>query len=168
VSTVKAAESPTTSQFAFGGQYILVNPDTGSVKNIDLSKPIGSPSLTGNETIDKKLVSSYKSDLNSRISDIIALYKDGQLSLDQASKQVDSIQAQYDKTLKGKKPAKISIKAISSPKLKTNITKSKLGSFKIAKVKQVKLKAIKVKQIKLAKANLKIKLPKYSISSRMA
>jgi len=165
VPTPNMASTTSTSSL---GQYILVNPDTGSVKNIDLSTPIEFPILTGDDTIDKKLISSYKSALSTRMNDIIALYQDNQISLDQAKNEIAKLQSALPATNKTKSNTakKINVwgtlKAVNAasnvklplPKvgstLKAPILRANVPAFSY-KGKPLKLK---VDQYKTAKASL--------------
>ena len=134
------------------GQYTLINKDTGSVKQINLSQPISYPTLTGNTIIDKKLVSSYKSDLNSRTNDIISLYQDGQLTLDQANTAIQQVKDSTSSGIKASKKITISKSSIKAPLI--SISKSKVTNFKmpaLPKIKQSKSTAIKIKNLKPTK-----------------
>jgi ribosomal protein L21 len=147
------------------GQYILVNPDTGTVKNIDLSAPIIYPALTGDDTIDKELISKYKTKLNARVDNIIALLEDKQISLDQAKTEMAKVQAQIKKTKTAKKVNPYSklkqISTASSIKLKLPKVSSASFSYKAPilrpsttlKYKGKTLK-LKVDQYKLKQASL--------------
>lgn len=112
------------------GNFMLINPDTGSVKNVDLSKSITRDSVTGVESIDKLSLSAYKSDINARVKDIYALYQDKQITLDQAKTEIDKLQGQLNST---KKPKKISIKFAKTTVPKVNIKKAR--RVKLAKIK---------------------------------
>jgi hypothetical protein len=135
--------------------FILAT-DSGSVRIIDLSKGVAEPEYTGDETIDKKLKSNYKSALTKRINDVVALYEDGQISLDEAKKLIGEMQAVVDRTTRGsggKKPKKFisdaqllsaynkALKAIYAPR-KTTRTKTSLD-FKPIRLKRTKIKSLR-------------------------
>jgi len=77
--------------------YELINEDTGNITIIDLSKPIEAPKLTGMAALDKKLKSSYSSAITTRINNVTKLYKDGQLSAEEANKMIEELTAQKNK-----------------------------------------------------------------------
>jgi len=142
------------------GTYTLINKETGTVKNIDLSKSIEYPKLTGNKIMDKKLISSYKSSITSRIRNVVALYQDGQITLDQATKIVNNLQTRYNKTKKGKKakkPKKLSIGQVSrgsTPKIP--VIRSSNG----LKLQKVSVKFPKKLQIRQNVGKINLKIPK--------
>jgi hypothetical protein len=156
--TIDKITDPTT-------QFYITNLDTGNKKFIDLGTPINIPMATGNDTIDKNLISTYKSDIKGRIDDVIALYQDKQLTLSEAGAMVDKLQAQYDGASGGKQAAKIAypkfsvpklskLKRIKAPKL-AKMKSPKYGYAKLAKYKPVQSKLTKVKALKTPKMNIR-------------
>jgi len=121
--------------------YQIVNEDTGSITTIDLSKPIEAPKLTGYAELDKKLKSSYKSAITTRINNITKLYKDGQISAEKANQLINELKVKSGSTS----------------------TKSKGGKITIAKTPEAKVIKIKLPTIKLPqntlKSNIKVKKP---------
>lgn len=108
-------------------QFTLVDPATGSVKKIDLSKPVVEPKLTGNTELDKKLISKYKGDLTARSNDIVALYQAGKISQDEAESQLEQLTVKASKYAKPKK--------IKVPTNRTPFRKVKLSSTAIPQIK---------------------------------
>ena len=121
--------------------YQIVNEDTGSITTIDLSKPIEAPKLTGYAELDKKLKSSYKSAITTRINNITKLYKDGQISAEKANQLINELKVKSGSTS----------------------TKSKGGKITIAKTPEAKVIKFKLPTIKLPqntlKSNIKVKKP---------
>ena len=114
----------------------------GEVKSVDTSFQPQAPKLTGNETLDEKLIAKYKGQITSKSNDIIELYEQGQLTADEAEKQLSDLVDLKNKlaAVKIKKPKKITAK--------------KLPVIKIAKVSPGKIVGIKIKalpKLKLAK-----------------
>lgn len=116
--------------------YTIVNPETGNVKTIDLRSDVQSPTLTGNEAFDKKLISSYQSEINSKINDVVSLYKDGQISAVQAQELVDKLATESSKF---KKPKKLPTIKIAAPRQ----TKIRLAA---PNIKMIKIKPLKIKK----------------------
>lgn len=83
----------TSSATGLNKVYKIVNKETGSLKTIDLSKPIKELELTGNAALDKKLKSEHTSALTKRSNDIVALYKDGQLTAEEAEQLLTGVAA---------------------------------------------------------------------------
>lgn len=100
VTQVSAAETG-------GEQLMIVNPETGSVKTINLDWEPPELNLTGSKELDKKLKSKYTSALTSRINDIVTLYENGKLTQEEAEAQIAAINAL--KTSSGGSSKKISL-----------------------------------------------------------
>lgn len=141
----------TTSNTATGdSSYTLVSP-SGTTKQIDLSKPIDKPTLTGNTTLDKKLTTSYQSALTTRGNDIVALYKAGKIDAPTAEAELNKLNT--TKTLSGTKTGTTKVAKAKKGK--------KMGAIKIAKVKPIKTSKIKFKlskapKVKIGKNTIKI------------
>lgn len=119
-------------------QYQIIDQKTGNVKNIDLT-PIKEPSLTGDDIIDKKLKSAYKTALTTQTNNIIALYQDGQITLEDAKSLIQKVES--TKT-SAKKPKGVTFKAV---KFKApTITLKKKSSIKLPTLKVKKPKKIKI------------------------
>lgn len=136
----KAKKSGEGSSAVDGGEkwYIL---DGDSVKAIDKVWNPPTLELTGNETIDKKLKSKYKSEITGRINDVITLLQNGMISEEEAAAEVDKLQGTYDSMAAPKKPKKVSLKLpklSAPPKLKLTIKKGEAP-------KKISLKSSKVK-----------------------
>jgi hypothetical protein len=139
--------------------YFIKN-DDNSVSTIDISKEIDEPKYTGNEAIDKKLKSQYKSSLTRRGNDIVKLLEAGQIDLEQATAMMDEVEIKYDTTLKSKKakkPKKITVRSVSVkiPKLSAG-TRSKPPKLTLPKPPSIKVKA---SQIRPGKISVQIKKP---------
>lgn len=121
--------------------------------NLKLSSTdITPPKLTGNSELDKKLISSYNSDLNTAKNDIVNNYKNGSITATEANKQLVQLSS-----LKLAGTKKLSLAGLKAPKLpKIKISKGKTPKIKLAKIKT---KTYKFKSIKLAKSKA-IKLKK--------
>lgn len=137
----------------------LVKQDNGDIETIDISKPLEAPKLTGNYELDKKLKSQYKGEITSRATDIVKLYKAGQLSDSEAESMLKELTTLKSKvsgggTLKIKSVKLKAVKMSKIPKAK----KIKLAKINFPKIKtsSVKISSPKVKGVKLAK----IKKPK--------
>jgi hypothetical protein len=67
-----------------GKKYRIINKDTGNISFIDINTPVKVPTLTGNKELDKKIKSSYSSDLTTRTNNIMKVYEDGQITAEEA------------------------------------------------------------------------------------
>ncbi len=131
-------------QTTSGGQDTSVLGGVGLSKDGDLKLTGGAipkPSLTGDSVIDKKLISSYNSDVNAQIKDLINLYNTNNISATELKDKVANLEK-----LK-----------ISSPKKPRKPKKIKLKKLKSLKLKAIKIKKIKIPKIKKLK---KVKMPK--------
>jgi len=152
---LKSSNQPTSK---VGDVYLLKN-DDGSISEVDITKEIQEPKLTGVASIDKKLKSSYKSKLTKRGNDIVKLYEAGQITLEQATALMDEVEIKYNSTSKAKKPKSIKVKSVksSTPSISKSsfknpaviksspppVTASKFPTIKIAKPKKIKVKAFR-------------------------
>lgn len=115
-------------------QFTLIS-DAGTVKQIDLSKPITAPTLTGNSALDKKLISKYKSAITSRENDIVALYQAGKIDANRAEAELIKLEGQKGST-GGTSSKKLKVPNLSAPAIK--LPTMKLPTFQnqpIAKFK---------------------------------
>lgn len=93
------------------------------------------PTLTGNETIDKKLKSQYKASITARINDVITLLQNEMITIEEAAAEVDKLQGVYEGIGGSGKPKKVTIPKFpvkKMPKLKVTerpIIKIKLPSL---------------------------------------
>ena len=130
-----------------GTNYIYPDPISGKAKVIDTSFQPTQPALTGQTEIDKLAISKYYSEITKKATNIYDLYKQSQLTLDQANTQLAEL-----KTLKAKyaAPKKISIKISKPKKIKTiKIKLPKATKVKPIKIKRLTFKSPKYKGIKL-------------------
>jgi len=74
-----------------GKKYRIINKETGNVSFIDLTAPVKAPTLTGNKELDKKLKSSYVSDLTTRTNNIMKVYEDGQITAEEAETLLNEV-----------------------------------------------------------------------------
>ena len=113
--------------------------EKGTMREVDLS-PISEPKYTGNKTMDKKILSDYKSAIRSQQNGAYELYKAGKLSLEEAVKIMEDLQKTYDSLSTGK--GKFTVKKVSySPKA---INIKSMGDL-LSSSKSVKLKTKKYK-----------------------
>jgi hypothetical protein len=133
---VKAQETTTVKPITGLSKPFVIASDTGSVRVIDLSKPIETPTYTGNSLLDKKLKSQYASAISSRQKDIVDLYQDGQLTKEKAVELLNSTEVLKSSTKSPKK-----VKAI-----KVTLPKSQL--IKVKSVKRKKLVRRKLKKVR--------------------
>lgn len=139
-----------------GGQFEITS-DTGSVRKINLDTPIMKPVLTGQKDLDKKLISSYKSKLTSRSSQIRDLYESGQITAEQAQKEIALIESQRTTASGGAKIGKAKkLTKFTMPKPRQSatpgLTKSKLTTMpniKIASIPKFKIGSNKRRYTKL-------------------
>lgn len=110
----------------------------GDTRVIDKSFEPTAPNLTGNAGLDKQLLSKFNSEITKKKNIITDLYEQGQLSADEAEKQLTDLaglKARY-----------------TTPKIK------KTPMFKIGKIKTIKIKIARVKVPKMIKIKpIKIK-----------
>jgi hypothetical protein len=130
VSTVTASDTPNKT-------YLLVNSETGTVKQVDLDSEIIYPEMTGIDLVDKKLISEYKSDINSKLSDAIKLQKDGQISLDKLREIAGETAKKLAKTKSAKK-IKIKVAPLKFGKRKKITGLSSSKRFKLVRAKRIK------------------------------
>lgn len=76
--------------------YTYTDKESGNEITVDLSEPIEAPKYTGNKEVDKKLKSRYTSAINKRINDIVDLYENGQLTAEEAEKQITEVKNKQD------------------------------------------------------------------------
>lgn len=119
----------------------------------DISKPVTKPTLTGNKELDKKLMSTYNGEITKKKNDIMKLYQSGELTADEAEKELAKLTTEKNKTSK-KKAKKIKISA--TPKIAVTTSKSTYKPIKIRRTtaKKLKLSTIGKKQ-KIAKPDIK-------------
>jgi hypothetical protein len=111
VSVAEQALKDSDQNYLDVGNVTLVKQDNGKIKQVDISKPIAEPQLSGDDLLDKKLVSEYKGKLTSRATDIVDLYQAGKLSQDDAEKALQDLQDKTPTT--PKKPRKAAFPKIS-------------------------------------------------------
>lgn len=89
------------------GEAVLITQNNGDIKTIYPNKPVKFPKLTGQATVDKKLLSKYKSDLSRKENDIVELAVNGYMTPQQAEQRLLQIQTIRDFLKKvSKKPSR--------------------------------------------------------------
>ena len=128
-------------------QYTIINPETGSVTNIDLSEDIKFPELTGNTELDKKLKSKYYSSITTRINNVVKLYENNQLTAKEAEDLINDLKTSQSKSGSGKKSTKskggkITIKQVnySTPKSTIKISMASPSKITFKKAPSGKIK----------------------------
>jgi len=146
----KAADKQADEKFMSGdltqdGKVYRYLDDNGNLKKIPLERNITLPKLTGSSEIDKKLMGDYKRTLSTRVNEIVTLFKEGQMSLPEATKQIADIQKIQDAIKKTTvKPKKFKAPKLVIPKTK----KVKIPKPKIIKAKKYKIVKPKFKKVK--------------------
>ena len=114
----------TTGQSTWFDNKFLYLGDDGNVKTVDSSFQPKKPELTGNEKLDAKLISKYKSDNTKKQGDVVELYEQGQITAEEAEKaRLKLMKARNTVTgtstkAKTKSAKKITIKKLSPVKIK--------------------------------------------------
>lgn len=129
---VKIPDGTTPSFTKKGKAYEYID-EEGDYKTIDLSS-IKQPEFTGNEELDKKILSKYKGSFTTRANNILKLYEAEQITQDEAEKLLKEInEAKLNAGIgtgkKKKAPPKITIKKSTAPLMKISPI-----SFKRAKI----------------------------------
>ena len=127
------------------GVMIPIVNKNGNVTMIDTSFQPTKPTLTGLPELDKKAISKYNTDINSKISDIYDLFKAGQINVTDANSQIAELKAQTIKATSGVKVAKPTLKVlkIKKPKLAKIAKPKKTKVPKLAKIKPLKKNKVK-------------------------
>lgn len=133
-----------------GNKIIFKNKD-GEISVVDLS-PINKPQLTGMTELDKKIISSFNSDINAQANGIVKLWEVGKINQDQAESMLNELK-KLKETLSPKKSKKLSIKKVS-------IKPIKIKSTTVQKYKTKKLPAYKITKVKAPNISLKVPSPK--------
>lgn len=136
----------------------------GKMQSIDMNFQPTEPEKTGLEELDKKAISKFYGEITSKANDIYTLYKEGAITQEEANDQLSKLKTLKSKYGGSKKAPKITVKKISTPKLKVIKSKPiKVANFKIKspsmpKTKKTKAYKVKnVKPIKIAKLTIKSK-----------
>lgn len=132
-----------------GNKIFYWDAESANTKSVDMA-PITEPSLTGDTVIDKKLISGYKSSLNTRMNNILDAYKAGAIPFELTKAEVNKLQTLYDNiTASTKKPKTFTVKKVSTPKIKG-------------------IKAPKIKNMtQLLKASGKLRVKKYNFTKKI-
>ncbi len=143
--------------------YFWYKDKNNKVKEIDLSFQPTPPTLTGFTELDKKVTSKFNGEITQKANDIYELYQQGQLTEEEADKQLTALinlKNQHKAGGIGRKPAKIAVKKISVKKLPSlKITKIKtFRPIKLAKAKKTKVGKSKTIKIKVSKMPKVVKL----------
>ena len=116
----KTSQPATTSE-----KFYYYDQDSEQVRTIKLNPNIEPPKLTGDVLYDKKLTSTYNSSITSAQSDIIKLADLGQMTQENAIKEINNLEKLRivkPKKLKVVKPKKVTFKKTKKTKLaKLNI-----------------------------------------------
>lgn len=132
-----------------GNYFIYRDAETNSSKKINITPDLSPPKLTGQSTLDKKILSDYKSKISSRITDIRKLYENGYTSAQGANKEIEKLERLKKEvsnlTNKGKAAAS------KKKKLKFKPTKIKL---KLADVSFEDIGRFNVKKLHIPKPNV--------------
>lgn len=129
-------------------KFMYYDSESEQVKSINMNPDLTPPQLTGQKELDKEILSDYKSSLSRRINDIVKLYELGQMSSEEAEKEIAKISVLKEivsQIGKSSKPKKIRVSRGSTPKTRKT------------SVKKVSLKTIKRND--KAKFNVKVKKP---------
>lgn len=141
-----------------GNLYRYID-DSGAVKTIDLSFPVGTYTSTGNKTLDKELLSDYKSSITKVKNEVMKALEVGAITQDEAVAQLESLQGLTNATAKGKK-----IKVGAPTKLKSIQIKTP-AKLQLAQVSLPKPKLIRLAPARQQRAKIKIRtLPKAKLS----
>ena len=134
----------------FGTQVWIKDGD--AIKTIDTSFQPTPPQFSGMEELDSKARSEFNSDITKKANDIYALYKAGQMSMEEANNQMAALQnlknqyAASKKAKKPKKPAKVTSRKISPGKVTIkSLTRGRIPTVKIRKFRSKKLAAKNIK-----------------------
>lgn len=129
-----------------GNVYRYID-DEGNLKKINLDFTPPNLKLYGNSTIDKKVLSQYKSELTSRQSELIKLENLGAITPDEMFQQYMEIEALKTKATKmtPKKAKKVKLKKFTLPKSTFKAPAYKLKSLRNKKLKNLKVKRYKFK-----------------------
>lgn len=139
-----------------GGRTYQIISESGSVRDVDIDSPLRPPSLTGQDLLDKEIMSDYKSSINKRIKDIKDVYKNGDITAEEANKLL----SQYTKLKERvanltKKPKKLSIRRGTVPKIKSSKPKTAtLKAFKPSGKAKFNVKTVQPTNYKVSKADL--------------
>jgi hypothetical protein len=145
--------------------FTIINPDTGAVKTIDLSKPIVQPAMTGNTELDKKLVTAYNSSLTTRANDIVALFKAQKIDAATAEAELEKLAKMTTGTGSAKKVTIASAPVVKSTTKAIKLSSAKIKAFKVSKAaKAPTLRVAKAATIKgnqrIASKNFKVSAPR--------
>lgn len=154
-------ERTTTSSMPTLGVYSILNEETGKTTEIDLSKPIDKPKLTGLKELDAKLISSYNGKIASRINQIEKVYLDGQVSAKVANDAIAALKDRKISTSKSgskRKGVKVSMPKITTKKVNIKSYNTDLPALNIPQPPKIKFSKIPNLNIAQPKGlNFKIK-----------
>ena len=113
-----------------------------SIQEIDLKLKLDTPKLTGDVTMNKALISSFKNSLTPQVNRVIKLYELGILDEKQAGSlinKIENVRKGLPKTTSSSGGGKVSIR---------NVTPAKVTSLKAKRTAPIKLKAIGLSKAK--------------------
>lgn len=125
VDQAKEIVRQTGQETEVAGKVLYWDQDSGEVKTVMLNRDVEYPTLTGNEILDEKMVSRFKSAITSKTNDIVTLFELGRITQDEAEKQLQALEDlkdDFNKAKKGKKPAKVALKKAKTSKVKAPST----------------------------------------------
>lgn len=170
IDKAKEVVRKTTQPVNFGDTYIYYDTASGEVKSLDTTFEPSKPELTGNELLDKQLISKFNGEVTKKKNIILDLYEQGQLTDDEAEKQLNDLASLKTKvssgTKKAKKPKKVTVKKLPAVKL-SKILSTKAPTIKIKKTPTLKVSKVKniypqtaavtgIGGIKIAKGKVKL------------
>jgi len=106
-------------------EHIAFVGSDGKFHLIDTDFEVEPPELTGRPALDKKLISSYKSEINAKKRNVVTLFENGILTADEAEAILQSLDVAYKSVGKAKIP-KIKRTKLQLPQLKTTATRPQL------------------------------------------
>lgn len=138
IDAAKGLVEQTGKDTTINGTHFLYLDKNGKVQQIDERFQPTEPKLTGNELVDKHLISKYRGEITQKENDILTLFEHGQLNAQEAESQLNTLKATRDKLTKpkvarAKKPKKvISYIAKSTPVKGLKVSQAKRPKFKLA------------------------------------
>jgi hypothetical protein len=155
----KYSEAP---YVAFEDKLLYKN-EEGNVLDLSLNFDIPTPKSTGNETLDKELLSDYRGKITSAKNAVMKAFDLGYFDQGQTIDLLEKLTAQANATKAPKKPKKITVSAVKVPKFKINIRKGKTYKVKKMKITMPKAKklSIKAETLPRAKVSIAVKTRKY-------
>jgi hypothetical protein len=140
---------------------LLYKTDTGSVSDISLNFDISKPQATGNETLDKELLSDYRGKITTAKNAVMKAFDLGYFDQGKTIKLLEELTAKSNAT-KVKKAKKFTAPKISIKGVKIKTTKTK--KFKLAKTPTFKTTTKKATSLKVSVPKSK----KYTLKTKLS